>query len=526
MNNGADISSDSDLESVGGEGRRGGREPVARNQGRGRGPRRASDSTRSGSQPSSEPTAASGNNMQDLAGPHPPVNEVSEQINITDSAEMGISDLKITLNTTRDELTSFMFSVTGVLCSLFSVLTSTQITEIENSNGDDLKDDKLFKKCINHAKNTAAIREKTYKDALVDESKKKKTNHRGNPQSTPVSFAHARVSQGITVPPTNAQMRSVTPQVIAQAVGNLGGNRMNQSERGTNHMDTNDTSAQMSAGQRERENNWLEILDANRKYNLILFRINDTNNKNEDNKVVEGMMRAIGCAHRISEKTNIIRLGAKRNGKFRPLMVCFSNENAVNQVLARSPNLCRSTLYGHIYVKRDLPRSQRPSANRREVNVLAEAGWGGGTTTTTTSGAPAPAARVHSGDADDDDNGLSDIDSESDFTDTDQDRSSDDEDDTLVESDAMDTCDEASSSDEEGVASRNEEEGEGGRGGAVSLARTPRFTSTANIVLMSTPPSLEIQGAAASDNSEFGETNPVETVPSGNDVLVGGGVTG
>ena len=90
----------------------------------------------------------------------------------------------------------------------------------------------------------------------------------------------------------------------------------------------------------------------------------------------------------------------------------------------------------------------------------------------------------------------------------------------------MDTCDEASSSDEEGVASRNEEEGEGGRGGAVSLARTPRFTSTANIVLMSTPPSLEIQGAAASDNSEFGETNPVETVPSGNDVLVGGGVTG
>ena len=57
-------------------------------------------------------------------------------------------------------------------------------------------------------------------------------------------------------------------------------------------------------------------------------------------------------------------------------MVCFSNDNAVNQVLARSPNLCRSTLYGHIYVKRDLPRSQRPSANRREVNVLAEKGVG------------------------------------------------------------------------------------------------------------------------------------------------------
>ena len=174
------------------------------------------------------------------------------------------------------------------------------------------------------------------------------------------------MSQGITVPPTNAQMRSVTPQVIAQAVGNLGGNRMNQSERGTNHRDTNDTSAQMSAGQRERERKWLEDLDANRKYNLILFRINDTNNKNEDNKVVEGMMRAIGCAHRISEKTNIIRLGAKRNGNCRPLMVCFSNDNAVNQVLARSPNLCRSTLYGPIYVIAQSKWEQKLSQIRKK----------------------------------------------------------------------------------------------------------------------------------------------------------------
>ena len=88
---------------------------------------------------------------------------------------MGINDLKATLNTTREEFVSFMYSVTGVLSSLFSVLTSTQITEIENANGEALKDDKLYNKCINQAKNTAAIREKTYKDALVVESKKKKT---------------------------------------------------------------------------------------------------------------------------------------------------------------------------------------------------------------------------------------------------------------------------------------------------------------------------------------------------------------
>ena len=90
--------------------------------------------------------------MQDLAGPHPPVNEVSEQINITDSAEMGINDLKIALKTTCDEFTSYIFSVTGVLCSLFGVLTSIQITEIENANKEALKDDTLFNKCINQAK--------------------------------------------------------------------------------------------------------------------------------------------------------------------------------------------------------------------------------------------------------------------------------------------------------------------------------------------------------------------------------------
>ena len=262
-------------------------------------------------------------------------------------------------------------------------------------------------------------------------------------------------------------------------------------------------------------------LDANRKYNLILFRINDTNDKNEDNKIVEGMMRAIGCAHRIAQKTNIIRLGAKRSGRCRPLMVCFSNENAVNQILNRSPNLSRSGLYGHIYVKRDLPRNQRPSANRRSANVFAEAGRGRGTIET-----PAPAPRnlhnghllVHSGDTENGDIELSDIDSDSDFTDTDVDRSSDDEDSTLVESDAVVTCVEVSS---------DEEEGEGGRGGVASPVHTPaRFTSTASIVLMSTRPSLEIQRAAASENSVSGETNSIETAPSGNGVLMGGGVEG
>ena len=195
VDNSADISSDSDLETVGNRGSRRSREPVVMGQGRGRGKRRASVNVGGVTQPSSDLTAAPGNNMNDLTGPYSPENEVSGQINIANSAEMGISDLKTTLEATRDEFTSFMSSVTGVLCSLFGVLTSTQITEIENANGEELKDDKIFNKCINQAKNTAAIREKTYKDALVAETKRNETNHSGNSQPTPVSFTHARLAR-------------------------------------------------------------------------------------------------------------------------------------------------------------------------------------------------------------------------------------------------------------------------------------------------------------------------------------------
>ena len=164
--------SDSEPETVSVEDR--GREPVALGRGRGRRRTGTRDSAGIANLPSSGPTTAPGNNMQDLAGPHSPVNEVSGRINIAESDEMGVNDLKIALKSTREEFASFMISVAGVFCSLFGVLTSKQITEIENTNGVELKDDALFNKCINQAKNTAAIRERTYKDALVDDNKRKK----------------------------------------------------------------------------------------------------------------------------------------------------------------------------------------------------------------------------------------------------------------------------------------------------------------------------------------------------------------
>ena len=234
--------SDTKPETVSVEGRRS--EPVASGRGRGR---QRSDSPWVVSQARSDPTVAPGNNMQDLAGPYSPVNEVSGLNNIADSVEMGVNDLKVALKATRDEFASYMYSVTGVLCSLFGVLTSTQITEIENANGEALKDDALFNKCINQAKNYAAIRERTYKDALVDENKREKTKHSGNAQSTPVSFAQTRDPQGRRVPTA----RAVLPLVNAQAAGV---SRANNYERGMNKNEINEPPVQTSsAGQRDND---------------------------------------------------------------------------------------------------------------------------------------------------------------------------------------------------------------------------------------------------------------------------------
>ena len=86
-------------------------------------------------------------------------NEVEENRKVDNSTEMKIDDLKAALDETHEEVTSFMSSVTSVLCTLFSVLSATQIEDIEKSTNESLKEDSLFNKCINQGKSAAAVRD-------------------------------------------------------------------------------------------------------------------------------------------------------------------------------------------------------------------------------------------------------------------------------------------------------------------------------------------------------------------------------
>ena len=111
---------------------------------------------------------------------------------VDNSTATDIADLKAALGATCEEVTSYMQSVTSVLCTLFSVLTATQIKDIENSTNEMMKQDNLFNNCINQAKSAAAARDLSLKLASArNASNEEKINSSLNESTvTPQSFAH------------------------------------------------------------------------------------------------------------------------------------------------------------------------------------------------------------------------------------------------------------------------------------------------------------------------------------------------
>ena len=77
----------------------------------------------------------------------------------------------------------------------------------------------------------------------------------------------------------------------------------------------------------------------------------------------------LSCGHRLNQLKSVIRLGEKstkgRNKGKRPILVKFDNSMASKEVLDRSPRLSRSALFGNVFVKADLPASQRSKGDRK-----------------------------------------------------------------------------------------------------------------------------------------------------------------
>ena len=102
-----------------------------------------------------------------------------------------------------------------------------------------------------------------------------------------------------------------------------------------------------------------------RQWNLIIYNAPETEStdstlrKSEDKKFLDTLINSIGADP--VDIVNIVHLGAKSSGKFRPLRVQFANIEHRRTVLtnARKLHELPSSVFNKVYVNPDLSRKQR-----------------------------------------------------------------------------------------------------------------------------------------------------------------------
>lgn len=273
-----------------------------------------------------------------------PVVGVNESDHSVTGGQMSLEDVTATLSATRDEMATYMAKATGVFYTLFSVLTLPQVSEIESSYVNEIKENELLNKCVNEAKTSLALKVKTYKDAVLIENKR----------NGPVASGKQQPND------RDRDLRDSEPATIAQ-----------------NDTPMNSAQSVQTPSQRmsEAEKDWKLKFDEKRKKNIIVTGMHDTNIKEEDEHIIKNMLRYIGCEKIIPQIRHFTRLGPARFRRNRLLMICFDEEKVAKRVLDRSPKLQNSEFYEYIYVNKDLPREQRRVSNR-DANSVSDSARG------------------------------------------------------------------------------------------------------------------------------------------------------
>ena len=102
-----------------------------------------------------------------------------------------------------------------------------------------------------------------------------------------------------------------------------------------------------------------------RQWNLIIYNAPESEStdsalrKSEDKKFLDTLINSIGAGP--VDIVNIVRLGAKSSGKFRPLRVQFANMEHRRAVLTNARKLhdSSSSVFKKVYINPDLSRKQR-----------------------------------------------------------------------------------------------------------------------------------------------------------------------
>lgn len=110
-----------------------------------------------------------------------------------------------------------------------------------------------------------------------------------------------------------------------------------------------------------------------RRKNLVLFNLAESNKDSshdrykEDEELCLALIRELGMHDLIFE--NLIRLGRKIDGKVRPVLVKFKEENEVKRILQAKSQLRNITTFKKVYVDRDLSFTER-EINKKLRNEL------------------------------------------------------------------------------------------------------------------------------------------------------------
>ena len=277
--------------------------------------------------------------------------EGEPQVSAEKEKDHSIGFIQAAVASTQEDVASFMHSTKRTLAAIFTVLTMTQLRELEIVNEQEIVDNNLLKHCVTEAKSAVKIRIGVYKDNL-DKAKNKQMNEQN----------WTKVGGGNTKP------SEANPECIAQQ-GTITENSLPNTVQEKNKTKHSDNKNKVSSA----ELDWKKKYDENRKRNIILEGVWDENNRTKDMNIVENILNYLGCDQCYQQLTYVTRLGQRRIGRNRLMMICFTNEITAKKVLQRSPELRHNGNFKRIFLKKDLPRDQRAGAKRRIDNVAAEA---------------------------------------------------------------------------------------------------------------------------------------------------------
>ena len=252
----------------------------------------------------SEPGTSMGNDINNLIATARQATGKSKNTDIT--------SISCILSETRTELANLIEGVGTSLMALFSILTVSQVSELEAKFKDEK--DPYFNMFLGQAKSNLFIK-KSYKDAVDNDQKLNRT----------------KPSEKTTQAAPATQPSS--------------------------------TKRQSAGGEASRPP---PLICDKRKRNIIIEGLYESNRRGDD-QAINSILYRLGCRQHIAAITNVDRIGVFR-GRNRFIIVEFYDEQAAREVLKKSPSLKWDSEYAHVFIKRDKsPEERQAEFEQRKI---------------------------------------------------------------------------------------------------------------------------------------------------------------